>query len=104
MSDDDGDSWRLGLDWPFGQGFVENQLVLLGNGSVLGNARSLATGSPQWRVQARSDDGGESFTASEFTNIPQPYGGCQGSTIAGGGPDTVYVAGPDPGPASSVLQ
>ena len=45
-------------------GANEDQLVELRNGSLLLSSRSLATGSPQQRVQARSDDGGETFTPS----------------------------------------
>jgi len=38
----------------------------LRNGSVLANSRSLATGSRQARVQARSDDAGATWTPSRF--------------------------------------
>eukprot|EP00930_Biecheleria_cincta_P087173 TRINITY_DN76423_c0_g1_i1.p1 TRINITY_DN76423_c0_g1~~TRINITY_DN76423_c0_g1_i1.p1 ORF type:complete len:628 (-),score=79.70 TRINITY_DN76423_c0_g1_i1:358-2241(-) len=104
ISDDDGDTWHLGNAMPIGEGGNENQLVELANGSVLMNARSLSTGSPQWRVQSRSDDEGESFKPTHFTHIPQPFNGCQGSTLGPGGPsDVVYVAGPNPD-ANSILQ
>merc|ERR1711920_1000053 len=102
ISDDYGDTWRLGSDWPIGQGADENQLVLLSNGSVLSNLRSLSTGSPQWRLQARSDDDGETFTSTNMVPIPEPFNGCQGSTVGASNPETfmgsntVYVANPDP--------
>lgn len=99
ISDDGGDTWRLSYDWGVGQGANENQMVELGDGTVLANSRSLATGSPQFRVQARSIDGGESFDAPTLTELPQPFNGCQGSVVAGGGV-VVYVASPDPEPAT----
>ena len=47
------------------------------------NSRSLATGSPQYRVQARSDDGGETFTPSRLIpELPEPFNGCQGSIVS----------------------
>lgn len=110
MSDDDGDTWRLGDDWPLGEGADENQFVLLRNGSILANSRSLATGSPMWRLQARSDDAGETFSATHVVAIPQPFNGCQGSSVSAYnletrvGSDTVFVGSPDPSPSSSILQ
>mmetsp|Transcript_159052 Transcript_159052/g.281950 ORF Transcript_159052/g.281950 Transcript_159052/m.281950 type:complete len:312 (-) Transcript_159052:4-939(-) len=110
ISDDGGDTWRLGEDWPLGEGADENQLVLLRNGSILSNSRSLATGSPMWRLQARSDDDGETFSATQVVDIPQPFNGCQGSSVSAynaetcTGSNTVFVGGPDPSPSSSVLQ
>lgn len=105
LSDDDGDTWRLGTEHPVGNGFDENQLVELADGSVLANSRSLSTGSPQYRVQALSRDGGETFEPSTLVpEIPEPFNGCQGSTVGPGGPsDTVYMANPDPAPAASAV-
>jgi sialidase-1 len=105
ISDDDGDTWRLGWTGsPLGEGANENQMVQLPNGSVLMNARSLSTGSPQHRVQARSDDGGETFGPSRIVpELPQPFNGCQGSFV-GGDASVVYVAGPDPPKSTDVLQ
>lgn len=54
ISDDSGDTWRLGKDWPIGQGANEHQLVQLEDGTVLSNSRSLSTGSPQYRTQSLS--------------------------------------------------
>lgn len=109
-SNDFGDSWTVGTEWPLGQGVDENQLVLLKNGSVLTNSRSLSTGSQQFRVQARSDDDGQTFTASTPIAIPQPFNGCQGSTVGASNPesfagsDTLFVANPDPSASTSILQ
>lgn len=109
ISDDGGDSWRLGwqgrtADGNVGQGLNENSLVEFADGSVLSNSRSLSTGSPQFRVQTTSVDAGESFTASTFArDLPQPFNGCQGSSVGGGG-DVVFTAQPDPDPAESVAQ
>jgi sialidase-1 len=110
ISDDFGDTWRLGSEWPLGQGADENQLALLSNGSILTNSRSFSTGSPQWRLQARSEDGGETFTGTSEISIPQPFGGCQGSTVSASNPessrgsDTVFVASPDPISKNSIVQ
>eukprot|EP00429_Kryptoperidinium_foliaceum_P094252 CAMPEP_0176195346 /NCGR_PEP_ID=MMETSP0121_2-20121125/6466_1 /TAXON_ID=160619 /ORGANISM="Kryptoperidinium foliaceum, Strain CCMP 1326" /LENGTH=199 /DNA_ID=CAMNT_0017534115 /DNA_START=117 /DNA_END=716 /DNA_ORIENTATION=- len=103
ITDDGGDTWRLSDRWGVGEGSDEHQLVELSDGTVLANSRALSTGSPQQRVQARSYDQGETFSASELTEIPQPFNGCQGSIVSGEG-DTLYVAGPDPLPATSWLQ
>lgn len=104
-SDDDGETWRLGWEGrPIGNGLNENSVVALPNGSLLLNGRSLATGSPQFRLQAISDDGGETFAASEFKKeLPQPFNGCQGSSVSGAG-ETVFTATPDPLPARSLVQ
>ena len=67
-------------------GANENQLVELRNGSLLLNSRSLATGSPQQRLQALSHDGGMTFTPSRFVpELPEPFNGCQGSMVRAGG-------------------
>jgi len=102
ISEDDGDTWHLGEDWDMGQGANENQMHELPNGSLITNMRSLSTGSPQFRLQAMSNDGGVHFNASEFTPIPQPFNGCQGSMVGCG--ETIFVSSPDPDPASSMLQ
>lgn len=54
ISDDEGDSWRVGKEWSAGQGTNEHQMVQLDDGTVLSNSRSLSTGSPQFRVQSLS--------------------------------------------------
>ena len=65
-------------------GANEDQLVELLNGSLLLNSRSLATGSPQQRVQALSTDGGVTFTPSRTVpELPEPFNGCQGSMTRG---------------------
>jgi sialidase-1 len=85
ISDDDGDTWRLGNDWPIGEGANEHQYVELANGSVLANSRSLSWGSPQNRLQALSTDGGETFGESYYVSeLPQSMNGCQGSTVGPG--------------------
>eukprot|EP00658_Telonema_sp_P-2_P057228 TRINITY_DN4567_c0_g1_i2.p1 TRINITY_DN4567_c0_g1~~TRINITY_DN4567_c0_g1_i2.p1 ORF type:complete len:204 (+),score=42.11 TRINITY_DN4567_c0_g1_i2:207-818(+) len=98
-SDDDGDSWELSNSQGFGQGrgagANEAQLVQLTNGSVLVNSRSFATGSPQFRVQAISHDGGETFSPTRFIrNLPEPFDGCQGSIVAAG--SNLYFSHPNP--------
>jgi hypothetical protein len=70
ISDDGGETWKQGKEWPIGQGANEHQLVQLDDGTVLSNSRSLSTGSPQFRLQAVSFTEGETFTRSEFTTIP----------------------------------
>jgi hypothetical protein len=45
-------------------------MVQLDDGTVISNARALSMGTPQFRVQAKSFTDGETFTASEFTEIP----------------------------------
>lgn len=102
ISDDDGDTWTLSSSGGFGngagQGANENQMVQLSNGSVLMNSRSLATGTPQYRVQARSDDDGQTFTSTGFIlDLPEPFNGCEGSIVLGSN-DTIYVSHPDPVP------
>jgi len=104
ISDDGGDTWHMSDEWGIGQGTNENQMVQLSDGSVLSNSRSLSTGSLQRRVQSISQDEGESFGASAPIGIPQPFNGCQGSTVGGEDPDTIYVANPDPSPSTSLIQ
>lgn len=41
--------------------------------------------------------------SSEFTSIPQPFAGCQGSTIGGKG-GKIYVISPNPKKGKSILQ
>lgn len=78
-------------------------MIQLDDGSILSNSRSLSTGSPQFRVQARSFDNGETFTQTRFTTIPEPFGGCQGST-AGGKGGKVFVTSPNPKKGKSLVQ
>lgn len=116
-SDDGGDTWSLGAADGLGGGAVagsmganEDQLVELKNGSLLLNSRSLATGSPQQRVQSVSNDGGASFTRSRLVpELPEPFNGCQGSMVrgtagdnhsshigAGGAGGALYLSHPNP--------
>ena len=107
ISDDGGDSWRLGSADGFGGGVGgaganEAQLAQLANGSILVNSRSLSTGSRQRRVQARSDDGGETFTRTTYVEeLPEPFNGCQGSLVAGNG--TLFFSHPLPAPSSGLV-
>ena len=123
-SDDGGDTWLLGSGSGLGGGAVagsmganEDQIVELTNGSLLLNSRSLATGSPQQRVQSLSHDGGATFTPSRLVpELPEPFNGCQGSiTRAGGGgggnstgAGALYLSHPNPaanhGVAPAVLR
>eukprot|EP00039_Didymoeca_costata_P033205 m.41276 g.41276 ORF g.41276 m.41276 type:complete len:499 (-) comp9750_c0_seq4:2668-4164(-) len=100
LSDDSGDTWRLGAAHGFGDAKIvsnENQAVELANGSVLINARSLAN--PlinQYRVQTVSLDGGETFGVTHFVkNLPQPIDGCEGSTVRLDSTNTLYYSGPN---------
>ena len=103
ISDDDGDSWRKGKPWPVGEGGNEHQLVELDDGTVLCNSRGMSIGSPQFRLQALSVTSGDTFLASSFTKIPQPFAGCQGSTV-GGHLGKIFVASPNPRRGKSLLQ
>uniref|UniRef100_A0A7S2PGP3 Sialidase domain-containing protein n=1 Tax=Zooxanthella nutricula TaxID=1333877 RepID=A0A7S2PGP3_9DINO len=104
ITDDGGDTWRMSDDWGEGDGANENEMVELHDGSVLTNSRSLSTGTPQFRLQARSFDQGESFSPTKFTpEIQSPFNGAYGSTLSDGD-RTVYHASPDPLPAQSYLQ
>ena len=122
-SDDGGDTWVLGSKGGLGggadkgsMGANEDQLVQLSNGSLLLNSRSLATGSPQFRVQSVSHDAGASWSPSRLVGeVPEPFNGCQGSIVAtsGGTNDnntlsTLYLSHPNPsanhGIAPSILK
>ena len=71
-------------------------MVQLTNGSLLLNARSLASPlSRQRRIQTISHDGGETFGPTRYVpELPQPIGGCEGSMIrlTNG---TLLFSGPD---------
>lgn len=54
-------------------------------------------------MQSLSFTEGETFTRSQFTSIPQPFAGCQGSTVGGKG-GRIYVASPNPSRGKSALQ
>lgn len=107
LSDDGGDSWQLGWEGEgpdFGEGGNEGQLVQLANGSLLLNSRSLATGSPQMRIQARSDDGGISFTPTRFVpELPEPFNGCQGSVVSDDDGRQLFFSHPDPARDGALL-
>jgi len=108
ISDDGGDSWRLGALMDNGHGANEDQLVELRDGSILLNSRSFSTGSSQYRVQSKSVDGGETFSPSRFVyEIPEPFNGCQGSIVSNTN-GTLFLSHPNPqenkGIAASVLR
>lgn len=99
LSDDQGQSWRLGSQKSgFGAGDKysnECQAVQLKNGSVLINARSLATFTTPRRIQTISNDGGVTFGPTRFVpELPQPFNGCQGSTIRALN-GSLFFTGPD---------
>mmetsp|Transcript_75750 Transcript_75750/g.239556 ORF Transcript_75750/g.239556 Transcript_75750/m.239556 type:complete len:511 (+) Transcript_75750:3-1535(+) len=104
ISDDEGETWRL-QDFPVGEGGNEHQLVELAGGSaLLSNSRALATGSQQSRLQSWSRDSGETWAPSGYVpELPQPFNGCQGSTVGAPG-NKVYSAVPDPPRPSTVVQ
>ena len=80
ISDDGGKSWYIGgnvTDWNL-QYPNENQAVSLGGSNVFVNARTMLTD----RIGALSKDGGLTFGPHfVLKGLPQPLGGCQGSTI-----------------------
>ena len=75
FSDDRGESWRQGS---LIEGGNECQAVELADGSLLLNMRS----TEMVRLQARSLDGGESWSVARPATPPVHDGNCQGSTIA----------------------
>jgi sialidase-1 len=85
LSDDHGATWRESRDVPNGPGGLlagragnEAQLVELPGGEVLINSRTIYG----TRLQARSADGGESWSTFERTSLPNPLVGCEGSIVA----------------------
>ena len=81
LSDTHGKTWRGGARVTDYSALPTNECdaVVLRNGSVLVSMRSYG----QSRMQARSDDGGESFVASSIHHVPElPSPGCQSSLIA----------------------
>jgi hypothetical protein len=102
-SDDGGDTWTLrashGFTEPTGRGANEDQFAQLANGSVVVNSRSMATISAQARVQARSDDRGDTWTPTHFVpELPEPFGGCAGSFVSTDAGRTLVLSHPDPDP------
>ena len=82
LSDTHGKTWRAGARVTDQSALPTNECdaVVLRNGSVLVSMRSEGT---VYRVQARSDDGGETFVASSIHHVPDlPSPGCQSSLIA----------------------
>lgn len=97
LSDDDGITWRLASASGFGEADKfsnECQAVQLKNGSVLINARSFSTLTQENRIQTLSDDGGETFGPTRYVpELPQPFDGCQGSTVRSEN-GTLFFTGP----------
>ena len=107
ISDDGGDTYRLssrnGLGNGQGRGANEMQLVELKNGSVLANSRSFSTGTPQFRVQSISNDGGETFSPSVFVDdLPEPFDGCEGSIAASNDGSMLWFAHTNSAPNSGI--
>jgi len=76
-SDDQGSTWRFGST--VDQKSSECTLVELPNGNVMLNARR---GGETSRVVAVSSNGGVSFGPARLDpNLPEPLGGCQGSSL-----------------------
>lgn len=97
LSDDEGYSWRIGGTMEKkGDAMVnECQAVELKNGSVLINARSFATLTTEQRIQTLSNDGGLSFGPTSFVpSLPQPFDGCEGSTVQTS-TGILFFTGPD---------
>ena len=92
LSDTHGKTWRTGARVTDYSASPTNECdaVVLRNGSVLVSMRSYGTS----RMQARSDDGGESFVASSIHHVPElPSPGCQSSLIADG-EGTLFLSHP----------
>ena len=99
VSEDGGDTFSLSLGLEMssrrGVGFNEAQLVQLKNGSILANTRTLSCGSTQTRAQARSDDGGRSFTPTAFDySVPEPFSGCEASIASSVDGETLWLTHP----------
>ena len=92
LSDDSGESWRLGGGWDAFPHFPnENQVVQLPSGLLLCNARGLLTS----RVWATSSDSGDTWAPQGVAQgLVQPEGGCQGSTALHPGSGALYYSGP----------
>ena len=97
VSDDAGATWRLGGGWSDGwdQGLQfpnENQIVTLGEPpALLSFARGLLTS----RLVAMSLDGGDTWSnASIIPDLPQPLGGCEGSTVLHAPSASLLFSGP----------
>ncbi len=72
-SDDGGLTWRLGAVWETDEELPhpgELTVVELVSGALYVNARTSHPGPGQHRLQARSEDGGETFTRAGFTPVP----------------------------------
>ena len=92
ISDNGGNSWYIGgiisnwiLQFP-----SENQAVDLSSDKLFVNARTFVTD----RIAAYSTDGGLTF-GPHFVpkGLPQPLGGCEGSTIRHPDTGTLYYSG-----------
>eukprot|EP00056_Hartaetosiga_gracilis_P008024 m.115129 g.115129 ORF g.115129 m.115129 type:complete len:377 (+) comp12835_c0_seq2:2432-3562(+) len=94
ISDDLGDSWRIGAVLGNGHGdeFAnENQVVELLNGTLLYNARTIGVK----RYIVYSHDEGETYSDGEMsTDLYQPIDGCEGSTIRAPSNNTLYFTVP----------
>lgn len=90
LSDDDGESWRLGGGFSDGLRFPnENQIVVLSSGELLCNARTALAD----RIGAVSNDGGESWgVPTPLLGLTQSLTGCEGSTVRMG--DVLFYSGP----------
>jgi len=107
ISDDGGETWVMSPG-SLVQSYTsrDTNFFQLSDGEVYANSATLALGTPQFRTQARVNANVSSGTVLEFdglnfTEIPQPLGGCQGAAIADAD-DAVYVSGPDGPPSASV--
>jgi len=93
ISDNGGKSWYIGgnvTDWNL-QYPNENQAVSLGGSNVFVNARTMLTD----RIGALSKDGGLTFGPHfVLKGLPQPLGGCQGSTIRHPVTGILFYSGP----------
>lgn len=73
ISQDDGETWRLGEPLVSPPGNIHACLVELDDGSILAYLRPGGRGGHIWR--ALSADGGESWTTPQATSIPNPNSG-----------------------------
>ena len=86
----DPSGWRIAGIAPGFQWTNENQAVELNANHILIGAR----GELDQRIQIESFDGGETFDFPYFNGVPQPFGGCEGSTIFHRKFNTLFYSGP----------
>ena len=94
LSDDGGASWRAALAAGFALPSSECALTQLRNGSLLINCREEEALPCHCRTQARSDDGGETWSAPQpVPSLPEPV--CSAGLLApAAGADALFFSNP----------